>query len=615
MSGHNYWAKVLENRLSRRRALAGTGGAALTATILAACGGGSDSGGGNAGSDSSLVSKPVDTLKQAKRGGIMKDRQYSDLQSLDILTLNNPWNNLGYAVYSSFVQNARGYLEPGIPGDVQPDLAESWEVSPDGLQVTFKLRDGVKFHNKAPINGRAMDMDDVLASWQRFSTKYSVRQGVVAPSGPVQSLTATDNRTVVAKLSEPLVYAVGFFAGSNGSGMYIVPKETDSGLDLRGDMLGTGPWSLANYTPSVGFTLKRNPDYWDKDWALFEQIDLPIIPEYAAALGQLKAGNIYHMGSHFGAGQVTQEDILSVKKEAPGLAIYEADLRVLGFPFNFGWVPENGQAPFVDERVRQAVSMSWDRDLYLDVFHNVAAFKAEGLPVEGVWNTAVPVTQFGWWLDPKSSEFGPNAKYYQRDIAEAKKLLTAAGFPNGFETTANHIPGPELGPVPKQAEVFGGFLQEIGIKSKTNQIDYLKDYVPNYRDGKGQYPGWSIASTAGAPPSGGSPIGPLAGAYWSKGGNAYRGFSLTGKNDQSGDPQVDSMIEKVRLERDSNRAKALVNDIQRYLAKTTYMLQPPGSATAFQMAWPCVGNFRVWQNGRPHERLWVDDTKPPFRPS
>jgi peptide/nickel transport system substrate-binding protein len=534
------------------------------------------------------------------------------LQSLDVLTLNNPWYNTGYAVYNSLVQNARGYLKPGEPGAVAPDLAESWEVSPDGLQITFKVRQNVKFHNKPPVNGRAMDMDDILFSWQRFSTKYSVRAGVISP-GPLQSVTASDSRTVVAKLSEPLVYGVGFFAGSNGSGIYIVPKETDSTLDLRGDMVGTGPWYLDKYTPSASFTLKRNPDFWDKDWALVDQIDLPIVPEYANALAQFKAGNIYYMGSHPGSSQVTQEDILSVKRERPDITVYEADLRVLGFPMNFGWLPVNGVSHFMDERVRQAVSMSWDRDLYLDVFHNVAAFQKDGLPVKGVWNTALPVTNFGWWLDPQGSDFGPNAKYYKHDLAEAKKLMAAAGYPNGFETVANHIPGPELGPVPKQAEVFAGFMQEIGIKSKTNHVDYLKDYVPNFRDGKGQYAGWSIASTAGAPPSGGHPIGPLAGAFWSKGGNAYRGFSVTGRNDQTGDPVVDGLIEKARIERDANRAKAYVNDVQKHLAKTVYMLQTPGSATAFTMAWPVIRNFRVWEGGRPHERLWIDETKAPLK--
>jgi peptide/nickel transport system substrate-binding protein len=197
------WSKFTNQRLSRRRALAAATGGTVAAALLAACGGGSSSNSGSGGgSSSSLVIKPTDTLKQAKRGGIMKDRAYSDLQSLDVLTLNNPWYNTGYAVYNSLVQNSRGHMKPGEPGAVEPDLAESWEVSPDGLQITFKLRQGVKFHNKPPVTGRAMDIDDVLFSWQRFSTKYSVRAGVISP-GPLQSVTATDNRTIVAKLSEP----------------------------------------------------------------------------------------------------------------------------------------------------------------------------------------------------------------------------------------------------------------------------------------------------------------------------------------------------------------------------------------------------------------------------
>src|SRR5688572_33080884 len=127
-----HWSGFVNQRLSRRRALAAAGGGTLAASFLMACGsGGGSSSNKGSSSTSNLVTKPSDTLKQAKRGGVMKDRAYSDLQSLDILTLNNPWYNTGYAVYNSFVQNARGYLEPGEPGAVEPDLAESWEVSPE----------------------------------------------------------------------------------------------------------------------------------------------------------------------------------------------------------------------------------------------------------------------------------------------------------------------------------------------------------------------------------------------------------------------------------------------------------------------------------------------------
>ena len=101
----------------------------------------------------------------------------------------------------------------------------------------------------------------------------------------------------------------------------------------------------------------------------------------------------------------------------------------------------------------------------------------------------------------------------------------------------------------------------------------------------------------------------------SKGGAAFHGFSTTGKNDQAGDPQVDSLIEKARIEPDIEKRKGLIFDLQRYLAKAVYGLASPGGATGFQVAWPAVGNYLVWRGARNHFRLWVDDTKPPFRSS
>jgi peptide/nickel transport system substrate-binding protein len=240
----------------------------------------------------------------------MKDRQYADPPTLDMLTLNNPWYSTGYACYSSLVQYKPGVLEPGKL-EWAPDLAESWEVSPDGLTINMKLRPSIKFHNKPPVNGRELDVDDVLFTWKRFSSEYSGRAGVVnaiSPGAPVLSVTAPDAKTIQIKLAEPVYYALSLFVGSNGSGLWIIPKEAEdqSKLDLRGDMLGTGPWYMDDYTPSASFTLKRNEEYWDPDYALVDQIDLPIIAEYASALSQLQAGNIYYMGSHITTGVIQQ---------------------------------------------------------------------------------------------------------------------------------------------------------------------------------------------------------------------------------------------------------------------------------------------------------------------
>jgi ABC-type transport system substrate-binding protein len=593
--------------------LAAGGSAGVAAVLLAACGGGD--GGGSAGDQAGLVSQPDDTTKQAKVGGVMKDRHpLGDPPTLDGYTANNPWNAVGPHVYSTLVQFKPGYKEP-TQNEIGPDLAESWEYSPDGLTITLKLRQGVKWHNKPPVNNRAFDSSDVVFTWDRFAAKSSSRNAVanaVDPRAPVLGVTALDARTVQIKLAEPVVYALGLFTSNSSGALAVNPKEMDTSFDPRVDMIGTGPWLMSNYTPSVGFTFKRNADYWDKTVNFIEQIDLPIMPEYTNALAQFKAGNIYHFGSH-GTGVIKPEDVLPVKREQPRISVYQGALRDAGSPVSrlaFGWQPD-GRSPFMDERVRQAVSMSADRDLFLDTFFNAAGFEAEGLPVELRWHSALSSQYDGWWLDPKTSDFGPNAKFFKHDIAEAKKLLAAAGFANGIEVTSHYIPSGELGNAPKQAEVMDGMLSEAGFTTKVHHLDYLKEYVPQYRDGRGQFEGWAYKSTAGGA-GGGDPVGAIANEYWTKGGVTWHGFSTTGKNDQAGDPQVDDMIAKARVERDTEKRRTLMKDLQRYLAKPWYNMPMPGYGTGFTVAWPAVANYRVWQNARTNHYLWIDETKAPI---
>ncbi len=613
---NQYWQSISSRRVSRRRTLIAASSASAAA-FLAACGGGSkstNSSGANKDS-SSLLTQPVDTLKTAKRGGVLKDRTYSDTPSFEPSAANSPWNSAAPHVYSSLVQTKPGHLKPS-ESEIAPDLVESWETSPDGLQITMKLRQGVKWQNMAPINGRALDVDDVVFTWNRFIAKAPGRSSVansVDPSAPVLSLTASDSKTIVIKLKEPLVIALALFASNSSGNIVVVPKETDGALQINHAMVGTGPYTLASYTPSVGYSFKRNPDYWDKDYALVDQIDVPIVPEYATALAQFKTGNIYTFGAYASGPKINQEDVLTTKKDVPDIAIYPGDLgnpqglgtRVLVF----GQLPA-GKSPFLDERVRQAISKSWDRDLFQDTFFNISKFAAAGLPVESRWNSSIIATYEGWWLDPKSKDFGPNAQYYQHDLSEAKKLLSAAGYPNGFTTKSNYVTGPELVTAPF-AEPIDGFIKELGINAPVNGLNYANDYIPNYRDGQGQYEGWLYRSTAGGIGAA-TPEGSISNDYWAKSGSTFHGFSTNGKNDRSGDPQVNAMIEKMRVEPDTAKRKSIVFDLQRYLAKAMFSIYPPGVGAGFLVAWPCVGNFHVYQGGRLNYQLWVDDSKPPL---
>jgi peptide/nickel transport system substrate-binding protein len=262
----SYWSNVTSKRLSRRRALAASGATAAAAAFLAACGGdeqsGSDSGG--------LVTKPADTSKQAKRGGTSKWYLSAEPAGFDLHVGGAPKNPPKNLTVSNLVSAKPGHLTEPDFSEYIPDIAQSWEWAPDGLSITFKIQPNAKWHNKPPINGRAFDMDDLMFSWKRFAEKGRDRGAVVNaanPFAPVLSFTATDRTTAVMKIKEPTGYLLALFAPRTVGKMVIIPKETDSTFNLTNDLIGTGPYELVNYTPSVGMTFKRFPDYYEKDFA------------------------------------------------------------------------------------------------------------------------------------------------------------------------------------------------------------------------------------------------------------------------------------------------------------------------------------------------------------
>jgi peptide/nickel transport system substrate-binding protein len=607
----NYWTAVLSQRLARRRALAATGGAAAAAALLAACGGG-DSGGGGDGDSSGLVARPADTTKDAKRGGTLKDYIRGDPITLDPYNPNAALNFVAKSVYGTLLRERPGTLEPA-QGIIDGDLAESWEFSQDGLQMTMKLRQNAKWHNRPPINGRTIDVDDVVFSWKRYEEKAplaSLLANSKSPDSPVLSVTAPDSRTIAVKLKEPVVYVSNYFAsmGSFTGQVIMYPKETDSTFDNRVEANGHGPFMVTSYQPSVGFTMRRHADYWDKDYALIDQIDMPIVIEYAAQLAQFKAGNMYYFGA------IRAEDVLPTKRDEPRLDLYATDTAATSQVVTFGQLPER-TSPFLDERVRQAVSMSLDRDLMNAVKYYVNEYKAEGLPVETRWNSHLPASWDGWWIDPRDKDFGPNGKFFEYNVAEAKKLLAAAGHPNGFEMTLRFPASPQLS-YERDTIAMIGNLQEIGLKVSQEAIaDYTKRYIPDIRDGNGQYEGIAVHSVTGGIPFSVNETAALVAVHWPQSGVTFHGYSTNGRNDKSGDPALNTMLAKARTERDMEARKKLVGDIQRYLGKAQHsMILPQGGANGFNLAWPALKNYRVFDGESIWNmyRLWIDQTKPPF---
>jgi peptide/nickel transport system substrate-binding protein len=647
-----YWTKFTTRRVSRRRALAVGGASAAAAAFLAACGSDDDEApaaptgatgaasttgstgatggttgaaatgatGGATGATSGLLTQPVDNYSSAVRGGVLKDFTNAEPNSLDPINPQADLNNLTAEVYSTLFTEKPGKLGPAAYV-LQGDLAASFEVAPDGLTITAKLRPNAKWHYRSPVNGRAVDAEDVVFSLNRHAEKAPLRDLVwnaVSGGGFALTPTAPDNLTVVIPLAEPVAYAVNWFAGfgSYTGQILMYPKETDSTFDIRQDQIGTGPLQLKEHVPSVRFVYERNPDYWDQDFMLLDGIEMPIIPEYAARVAQLTAGQI-HTTDNRQNDVGRAEDILTIKNDAPDLLLYQSEFTPSTSVMTFGWLPV-GDNPYQDERVRRAISMAVDRDLDVEVRYNVAEFEAQGLPVLTYWNSHLTARESyvsgGWFLDPQGSDFGPNAQYFQFNLEEAKKMLAAAGYPDGFDVKFGYPNAPQFN---RKAvvEPFFFYLQELGLNIIDNGYeDYTQGYIPLDRDASGEFEGIGYHSVTGTIPSVVSPTSAMVAEHLPSSGVTFHGYSADGSGNKSGDPEVIEILEKAKLEQNVEARKALVIEAQRVIAGQMWSLTEPGGASGFLLAWPAVQGLMVNRGESPWDRyqIWLDQTKAPF---
>jgi ABC-type transport system substrate-binding protein len=627
--GHNYWDKVLTRRISRRRALAATGTTAAAAAFLAACGGDDDGPSGpvdrTARDTSGLLSRIEDELDKAVVGGKFiwpnnREPVHFDGKAQGQVQLNHH-NSLAY---EALVRNKPGVGEPSTNSEVLPHLATSWEVAPDGLTVTFKMRDGVKFHNKPPVNGRLLDAQDVVTTWNKYENATTPNNAPANsnkrnPAAPILSFEAPDARTVVIKLKEPASYLLqrltSLVTGEIGS---IYPKEAGEGFSAEREQIGTGPYFLAEFTPSVRIVHRRNPDYWDSKFGFLEEVEFILLPENAAQQAQFRTGTLSSM-------VVPADDIIPMKRDVPALAMYSVTLSNTspGAMQRYGWLPIDGRpSPFLDKRVRQALSMSMDRETHIDAFSNVSRFEREGLPVSVYWHSAQGyVPEF--WLNPTDkAAYGENAKYYEYNVEEAKKLIDAAksAYGGSFPRIPSHRVNAVFGPVyTQEADVMDQYARDIGLDIESKAIDYNLDYLPNFVTKQGQFSGmlYGIGAVTSQ-----HPIDYYVWRFYSKSGPTSGSLGFGGpdgsRGDMSGDPEVDSLIEKGKAELDSNRLKAIVHDLQRYLAGQAYTVARPGFSDSFQLSWPAIRNFATFQGDSRNVlagthgigNYWFDTSKP-----
>jgi ABC-type transport system substrate-binding protein len=232
--------------------------------------------------------------------------------------------------------------------------------------------------------------------------------------------------------------------------------------------------------------------------------------------------------------------------------------------------------------MRQAAYRLTDKQQMIDLRYNGAAVATTGVLAMG---------QFPDYLLQESE----TEAYFKHDPAEAKQLLDAVGWDYNKEIVCEILGTQNQ----SGAEILAQQWSEVGLKLRI-VVSNAGEFLP--RSNRGEYDLFH-----GSHPQYDSPQAPMRQNH-SDSRLAFGGTAL-------GLPEIDAMIEKARVELDTEKRRALVFEIQRYLAKPVYSLLPPGPGTGFTVAWPALGNFRVYQGARLNHALWVDDTKPPLRPA
>jgi ABC-type transport system substrate-binding protein len=393
---NNYWDRVLDKRITRRRGLALAGGSAAAAAFLAACGGGGDddaedTGGTSGGGTTTDPGAPV-------AGGKLIWQGYGDPGGgLELIKSRNAgvvqMASLTHDAMFDFAYGQPKY--PGISNEVLPSLAQAMpEIAPDKLTMTVKLKPA-KFHN-----GRDLTSEDV--KWTYDTHAFAQESAFKTDFTWLDKVEAPDKSTVVFKFKLVNADLIETFAFKN-HGMILAREHHESGAAEK-SLMGSGPFTFVEYNPPLILSVKKNPNYiTESGKPYFDAIDRLGTSDSEKKVADIIAKQV-HVTYWFPAEE--RERIKGQRKDINLWQYPRAGAGNLYF--------RNDVAPFNDKRVRQALSMGYDRQLLIN---SVAAG-------EGQADQALSRSGTAWEF--RGPEQLPRKDLYVLNAAEAKKLLQAA---------------------------------------------------------------------------------------------------------------------------------------------------------------------------------------------
>ena len=504
--------------------------------------------GGALATAAAATSLPSAAWGQApKRGGTLSLRLWDPPHWDPQLQISYKTHTALTFTHSRLVKHKAGpNVQPGT-FPIEGDLAESWS-QPNENTYVFKLRRGVRWHNKPPVNGRELTADDVVYSMERFRTVKGNANAYMLAS--VDKVEALDKYTVRFTLKEPFVWFLDVLA--NPMAACIVAKEA---VEKFGDVkkweavIGTGPWMLDSYRPNVGFTFVRHPSYFVSGQPYIDKVEAVVDEDNASRMAAFLSGK-YDLGWE-NPGTINRVDWVQIKdvlkQRRPTLRTLESPSNVMSHIYM-----RTDKAPFSDVRVRRAMSLAINRQAYIDnTFEGV-----------GAYNPPVPAALKEWAIP--FDQLGDGAQWYKHDPATAKKLLAEAGLAGGLSATLDFTTYGSTVLV-DQMQLILKDLKTVGIDAKLNQKEYGA-YISTTFYGKYD------AMAFGPQTPFLDPDNFLYGQY-------YPGE--TKNHGLINDPVVADMLVRQRRTPDLAKRREVLFEIQRYLAKQQYYVQMPSSVYVF----------------------------------
>ena len=324
------------------------------------------------------------------------------------------------------------------------------------------------------------------------------------------------------------------------------------------------------------------------------------IPEYGTQQAQFETGALWAMEP---TATTRQEEVLRVKKDHPTMILRQKATSYWSLPHHIHWVlSQREDSPFKDQRLRQAVSMLYDRDAYNEALYNVSAFQKAGMPFETVSDTHLATQAFAW-IDPRDKAFGDAGKYFKYNLPEAKKLIAASGFTGTIEMHARG--NSPQGQFQVSTDIIYGMLEAGGLKLKITPVDpnttWQKYKTTGYQGYAGMFQNTMQAYNDDLN---------LVSKYTPSGRNRYS---------DSPTPGITDRVIKMQQELDLTKRVELIKGIVKDLAPLMPDMPQDYDQKPYVLHWPWIRNYNTFAtmgfdseentSARASTVYWYDATK------